>query len=101
MDVREGLPSRLSRFATATQCNILQHAATHGNMLHYAIAHYNNQISSHDLEELWDCHTLHFNAVHCITLHHTAAHCNTLQHAATHYTILQHTATHSHQALLI
>jgi len=52
-----------------SDCNTLQHTATH-------------------------CDTLQYTATHCITLHHTATHCNTLQHTATHCITLHHTATH-------
>jgi len=74
--------------ATASNCRILQHPATHYN-------------------------TLKHTATHCNSLQHTATHCNTMQHTATHAakyqttiqnktlimaatlcTTLQHTATH-------
>jgi len=59
---------------TATQCNTLQHIATH--------------TATH-------CDTLRLVVGWLVRMsQHTAAHCNTLQHTATHCNTLQHTATH-------
>jgi len=62
-----------------TDCNTLQHTATHCNTLQHTAAH---------------CSTLQHTATHCSTLQHTATHCNTLQHTATHCNTLHHIATH-------
>jgi len=74
---------------SATQCQTLQHAATHRLMLKTTLTttHYFTLTLAH-------CKTLHHAATHCNTrcntLQHTATHCNTLQHTATHCNTLQH-----------
>jgi len=54
---------------TATNCNTLQHSATH----------------------FWICTGM--TTTHCNTMQHTAPYCNILQHTATHCNTLQYTAT--------
>ena len=63
----------------STSCNMLQHAATHYNVLQHTTTY---------------CNTLQHAATHYTTLHHTATYCNVLQHTTPHCIILQHIATY-------
>jgi len=63
----------------ATQCNTMQHNATHCNTRDTYTYHfiYHSVCAAHLRKvESWGSQT----ATHCNTLHHTATHCNTLQH---------------------
>jgi len=55
---------------TATQCNTLQHTATHCNTLQCTATHRRGCTP----------HTMQHTATHSNALQHTATHCNTLQH---------------------
>ena len=87
-----------------SNCNTLQHAATHCNTLQQTLwairqspAIVNKptfpQKSPTYLQKshIWQCLAI---ALHCNTLQHAATRCNTLQHAATHCNTLQ-----EHQAI--
>jgi len=96
---------------TATQCNTLQHIATHKdiphggtrrahcNTLQHTATHCNTLQHTRRIAR-WDSDTLlQHTATHCQTqdVPHVGtwrADCNTLQHTATHCNALQHTATH-------
>jgi len=68
---------------TATNCNTLEHMATHYNTQNVM------KLNEYEAEDVWrNC-----NAVqHAVQ--HAATRCNTLQHASTRRNTLQHAATH-------
>ena len=74
----------MSKYKT-TNCNTLQHTATHCNTLGWATLYtdmhtYSQKSGRYSIVDIQRLHT----ATHCNTLQHTATHCNTLQHTATH-----------------
>ena len=74
----------------ATNCNILQHAATHCNI--DDLTQYLCCVLPQHTATL--CNVLQRTAAHCSTLQHTATHCNTLQRTATYCSTRQHAAAH-------
>ena len=101
---------------TATNCNTLQHTATHAAMpYHKQLSNRRvlqrthcitqqrtatrtplQRTATHILQHTETTHsnTLEHAATHCNTLQHTTTHCNAMQHTAPHCTTLQHPATH-------
>ena len=72
-----------THMSVATQCNTLQHTATHCNRAVWATLTW---VWQHSATRVWQHSATHYN-----TLQRTATHCNTLQHTATHCNTLQHT----------
>jgi len=70
----------------ATQCNALQHTATHSNRMMESVFLLTIEASK-------------LGCTHCNTLRHTATHCNTLQHTATHRHTPPHTAAHCNRMM--
>jgi len=83
---------------TATHCNTLQHTATvwHASFVCDLTATHCNTLQH--TATMWHASFLcDLTATHCNTLQHTATHCNTLQLCDMHHSCviwLQHTATH-------
>ena len=88
----------------ATQCNSLQHTATHCNILQrhvllrrislqvcntYQRTHYT---TTPRLASSYFLASMRHTTTHCNTQQLTATHCNTLQHTKTHCNIMQHTS---------
>ena len=81
----------------ATHCNKLQHATPHCNTLQHTDCNILQHIATHigrnsPRGAATHCNTLQHSAAHCSTQQRATAHCNTLHH--TDCNILQHTATY-------
>ena len=89
------LPQLPSFQHAATQCNTVQHTATHSVTHHTTLQKSQYLVCKTRLPRApGHCNALQHTATHCNILQHTATHCNMLQHTATHFNTLQHTVTY-------
>jgi len=92
-------PTATYYYTLPTQCNSLQHTATHCNTLQRMCreTHSNILVHTPDTLQLTETHgnIMQHTATHVSgdSLQHTATHCNILQLSVTHGNTLQHTAT--------